>query len=114
MGLLKISDAARLLNVEETTVYTYVAKGMPHVRLSPRCIRFKQEQIDAWIEQCQSQKTAGGDTTSSSCRADADFTAFALRTRPKPKRSNGKRSSGAKSSGLTNLVAFPNTASNKR
>lgn len=112
--LLKVVDAAKLLNVEPSTVYAFVARGMPHVRLSPRCIRFEELDVRAWIAKCRSTKTNEGDTTSSSCREADAFTAFARRTRPNPKQQNGKRNSGKKSSELTNLVAFPNTASNKR
>lgn len=112
--LLKIADAARILNVEPSTVYSYVERGMPHIRLSPRCIRFEEQDVKAWIAKCRSQKTNVGDTMSSSCREADAFTAFAHRTRPRPKRSNGKQSSERKSSELTNLVEFPNTASNKR
>jgi excisionase family DNA binding protein len=114
MSLMKVADAARMLNVETSTIYVYIARGMPHIRLSPRCIRFEEEDIGEWVEKCRSIAGKMGDMKSLSCKADADYTAFAHRTRPKPKRSNGKRNSAAKSSGLTNLVAFPSTASNKR
>ena len=111
--LLKVADAAKLLNVDPSTVYSYVARGMEHVRFSPRCIRFKLEHVSAWIDKCQSTKEKMADTRSPSCKGGDEFTAFAHRTRPKPKQRNGKTGSGEKSSGLTNLVAFPNTASNK-
>lgn len=111
--LLTIPDAARLLNVKPATVYTYVARGMPHVRLSPRCIRFEEKDVLAWITRCRSTRTVVGGIPSNSAKAGGEFTAFALRTQPKPKLSNGKRNSVGKSSGLTNLVDFPSTAYNK-
>lgn len=112
--LLKVAAAAQILNVTPHAVYNYVAKGMPHIRLSPKCIRFREDDIRAWVETCRFTKTNADVGKSLSCKEGDAFTAFARRTRPRPKPQNGKPNSGAKSSGLTNLVEFPNTASNKR
>ena len=110
MSLLKIPDAARLLNVKPSTIYSYLEQGMPHIRFSPRCIRFEEKDLQAWVAQCRYAKTSGGDMKSNSAKGVGEFTAFALRTRPTPKPKSGKPNSGQKSSGLTNLEDYRNTA----
>ena len=44
-------DLARRCGVALGTVYWWTATGqVPHVRLGPRCVRFRPEEIDLWLE----------------------------------------------------------------
>jgi len=54
MELLSYQEAANLLHVQIGTVYSWVSKKMiPHIRLGPRLVRFKREEIEAWVEEKQ-------------------------------------------------------------
>ena len=112
--LLKIPEVARLLNVAPSCVYAYVARGMPHIRFSPRCIRFEEQDVKTWVEECRSRKTSADAGKSSFAKGESAFIEFVRKAPPGRKRSNTKLSSGQKSSGLTNLVSFPTTRSAKR
>lgn len=47
---LKYTQAAVLLNVKVNTLYCWVSRGViPHVRLSPRVVRFRRKDLDAWL-----------------------------------------------------------------
>ena len=94
MSLLKIADAARLLNVETTTVYAYIARGMPHIRLSPRCIRFEEQDLKAWVEQCRSTRTSAAAGTSPLCKGEGEFIALLRKAPAKAPRKNSKPRSG--------------------
>jgi excisionase family DNA binding protein len=49
MSLLSVRDLSTYINVKDKTIYYLVNNGLiPHYRLG-RLIRFKQEEIDAWI-----------------------------------------------------------------
>lgn len=51
MELLKTSDVAKLLSVSDEQVRLLVHRhGLPCYKLSPRILRFKEEEIVAWIK----------------------------------------------------------------
>ncbi|MET0557502.1 MAG: helix-turn-helix domain-containing protein [Solirubrobacterales bacterium] len=50
--LLTADEAARLLHVPRSTLYELVrSRGLPHVRIGDRALRFTRGDIEAWIEQ---------------------------------------------------------------
>jgi excisionase family DNA binding protein len=49
-GLLDVKEAARLLGISPGTAYHWISQGrLPVVRLSARCIRFRQSDLDTWL-----------------------------------------------------------------
>jgi excisionase family DNA binding protein len=55
--LLDASEAARLLNVPRATIYELVrSRGLPHVRIGVRGLRFKRADLQEWI----TENTYGG------------------------------------------------------
>ncbi|HQQ88558.1 MAG TPA: helix-turn-helix domain-containing protein, partial [Smithellaceae bacterium] len=63
--LLTISDISEYLNIKEKTVYAKVESGeIPHYRIG-RLIRFRLEDIDAWLDGCRNrnQPAVGGHKT---------------------------------------------------
>jgi predicted DNA-binding transcriptional regulator AlpA len=85
MALLKAADVARLLNVRPSSVYSFIGRGMPHIRLSPRCIRFEEKDVTAWIEQCRTVNTPFVEQRSPLLplsKGDREYTAF-VNKRPK-------------------------------
>ena len=47
---LTVKELASYIKVKEKTIYSFVSQGsIPHYRLS-KLIRFKQEEIDKWLE----------------------------------------------------------------
>ncbi len=49
--LLTYQQAAEFLNLPRGSLYSLVyLKKIPHVRLSPRVVRFDQAELDAWLE----------------------------------------------------------------
>lgn len=49
---LKYAQAAVLLSVKVPTLYSWVSRGLiPHVRLSPRVVRFRRDDLERWLEQ---------------------------------------------------------------
>jgi excisionase family DNA binding protein len=47
---LKYSEASSLLGVKKGTLYSWVSRGLiPFVRLSPRVIRFRRTDLEAWL-----------------------------------------------------------------
>ena len=47
---LKYADASQLLDVKIGTLYAWVSRGViPFVRLSPRVVRFRREDLDRWL-----------------------------------------------------------------
>ena len=50
-ALVGYDEAARLLGVARNTVYFWVhTRRVPHVRLGPRCVRFRPSELRAWID----------------------------------------------------------------
>ena len=53
MALLTIRDIAQWLTVKPSTLYGWVAQGkMPALRIHG-VLRFRREDIDAWLAKCQ-------------------------------------------------------------
>jgi excisionase family DNA binding protein len=48
--LLDAKEAARLLKVPQSTLYELVrSRGLPHVRVGQRGVRFKRSDLGAWV-----------------------------------------------------------------
>ncbi len=48
--LLKVIDAARVLNVSRSTIYAMIAQGViPTVRLGNNCVRISATALEKWI-----------------------------------------------------------------
>lgn len=48
--LLTTDEAARLLRVPHSTLYELVrSRGLPHVRIGERGLRFTRSDLDEWI-----------------------------------------------------------------
>lgn len=49
-ALLSVVEAARLLKVTPGCIYHWASQGrIPCVRLSARCLRFKQDELERWV-----------------------------------------------------------------
>lgn len=50
--LLDAAEAARLLHVPRSTLYELVrARGLPHVRIGRRGLRFTRTDLARWVEE---------------------------------------------------------------
>lgn len=50
--LLTSDEAARLLRVPRSTLYELVrSRGLPHVRIGDRALRFTRADLEEWIAQ---------------------------------------------------------------
>lgn len=50
MNLLSYSDAADLLHIPVSTLYGWVhRREVPHIRLSPRTVRFDRDELIQWL-----------------------------------------------------------------
>lgn len=50
--LLTADEAARLLHIPRSTLYELVrSRGLPHVRIGDRALRFKRSDLEEWIAQ---------------------------------------------------------------
>lgn len=50
--LLTADEAARLLHVPRSTLYELVrSRGLPHVRIGDRALRFTRADLEEWIAQ---------------------------------------------------------------
>lgn len=47
--VLTVDDVAALLNTSRRAVYRLVEGGLPHFRLDTRQLRFREHDIEAWI-----------------------------------------------------------------
>ncbi|MCC6345665.1 MAG: helix-turn-helix domain-containing protein [Nitrospirales bacterium] len=48
--LFEIPEAAEYLRVDEETMRKYVQrKVVPHIRISPHCVRIKKSDLDRWL-----------------------------------------------------------------
>ena len=62
MQLLKPKDVAKQLSVATITIYKWCERGiLPHFRLQG-CIRFSQEDVDAFVKRRRIGATKGGIT----------------------------------------------------
>jgi excisionase family DNA binding protein len=60
MNLVNYDEAAKFLNVAKGTLYGWVhSKWIPHVRLSPRVVRFDLDELAQWAR--SPKPTQGGD-----------------------------------------------------
>lgn len=49
--LLKIDEVADLLQVKKTTIYSLVhQKRIPYIKISHKILRFRQSEIEAWLD----------------------------------------------------------------
>ena len=54
LQLIGYAELAELLGVEIQTLRTWICSGrhnLPHVRISPRCVRFRRGDVERWIEE---------------------------------------------------------------
>ncbi len=50
--LLTYTEAAEYLNIPLSSAYSLVfRKILPHIRLSPRVVRFERAALDAWLDE---------------------------------------------------------------
>lgn len=50
MNLLNYADAADLLNIPRSTLDGWVhRREVPHIRLSPRTVRFDRDELIQWL-----------------------------------------------------------------
>ena len=54
MKLMTTAQAAEFLNVPKATLtqWRYLGRGPEFVKFNARCIRYKLEQLEAWIASC--------------------------------------------------------------
>ena len=58
--LLKDEDAAAILGVETRTVHLWRrTRGLPHVRLTGKCVRIRRADLDRWLDQHAVQLRGG-------------------------------------------------------
>jgi excisionase family DNA binding protein len=51
-ALLNYAETSQLLGVKVNTLYAWVSRRViPFVRLSPRVVRFRREEIEAWMDE---------------------------------------------------------------
>jgi excisionase family DNA binding protein len=56
-SLMTYVDAADYLQVGRSTLYDLVGRGeLPVVRLSPRCIRFRRQDLEEFVEERVSRR----------------------------------------------------------
>ena len=61
--LLSVADLSEYLNIKKSTIYRLVENGkLPHYRIC-RLIRFKQSDVDSWVEAHRVKEIAGKDKT---------------------------------------------------
>jgi excisionase family DNA binding protein len=49
--LLTIGEVSKLIGIKISTIYHWVSQGrIPCFRLSSRCLRFRYQDIEKWIE----------------------------------------------------------------
>jgi excisionase family DNA binding protein len=51
--LLDVREAAALLKISPGSLYHWLSedRGLPVVRLSPRCVRFRRSDLEEWISE---------------------------------------------------------------
>ena len=51
--LLSTDDAAKYVSLSKSTLehYRIVRKGPPFLRVGPRCIRYRVEDLEAWLNE---------------------------------------------------------------
>ena len=63
---LTVNDLAEWLQVPTQTVYRcgWINTGPPAYRISQRCIRFRREDVEAWMEQHRDKPTGDEEVAS--------------------------------------------------
>lgn len=47
--LVDKTAVARFVKVSKRCIDGHMANGMPHLKLSPRCVRFDLDEVKAWL-----------------------------------------------------------------
>jgi excisionase family DNA binding protein len=53
--LLNVADAAAWLGIARGTLYQWLSankKGLPAIRLSRRCVKFRVSDLERWLDEC--------------------------------------------------------------
>ena len=59
---LTYADASQVLNVKVNTLYAWVSRRViPFVRLGPRVVRFRRQDIDEWVNERSVQPVQASD-----------------------------------------------------
>jgi excisionase family DNA binding protein len=54
-GLLTVEQIASILQVKKSTIYALVCRNrIPHIKLTGKILRFRQSEIQEWIENANS------------------------------------------------------------
>jgi excisionase family DNA binding protein len=84
--LLTVPDLSEYLHIKEKTIYAKVESlEIPHYRIG-RLIRFRLDEIDAWLEHCRNHKVQGTEQHTSrkrkapSCRSNNYISAIIAKT----------------------------------
>jgi excisionase family DNA binding protein len=57
-NLLKTDEVAELLKVKKSTIYSLVHRNkIPHIKISHKILRFRQSEIEAWLDRAHSAPT---------------------------------------------------------
>ncbi|MCX6975558.1 MAG: helix-turn-helix domain-containing protein [Verrucomicrobia bacterium] len=49
-ALLKPQEAADLIGVKKTTIWSYCRNGrLPHIRITPRCFRIRRSDLENYL-----------------------------------------------------------------
>ena len=48
---MTVVELSERLGLCTTTVYRWLQKDLPCVRLSSRCVRFRESDVEKWLEQ---------------------------------------------------------------
>ena len=56
-ALDKKRDIAEMINVSVRSVDNLIADGCPHIKLTPRCVRFDRAEVKAWLKQKYGQQS---------------------------------------------------------
>lgn len=58
---MSYAEATQLLGVKTGTLYSWVSRRViPFVRLSPRVVRFRREDLDRWLAERSVQPASSG------------------------------------------------------
>jgi len=61
MRMLTYKQAAEYLGLKKGTLYSMVHRGrIPHLRLGRRLVRFRKEELDAWLDEHAEGPGVGG------------------------------------------------------
>ncbi len=76
-GLLSVKEAASYLGVSPCSVYRWVEEGrIPHIKLQGRGVRFKQSDLDAWLEKGKTKSFQAPPLLESSLNVEFDLESY--------------------------------------